>query len=575
MTKHAILIGINNIPDMPYLASPSSYAIKMREWAEGQGYITSFFADEPENVTTAGQCSRGEILKAVRHIIANGTDQLIIYFAGHGVERAPGEDIWLLPGYADDPSESISIFACQPLAYRSGIKHIVFISDSCRSPSNNRNVQHITPSVIFPIFNKEYRTDIDVFYSTHPGANSIDVRDEQGNYRSIYTDNLLKCLKGEVTDVIRPIKRINPTFPAVLSYELNDYLKTKVAKEIEVITGKKQFPTGSVSSSDPLFLSKLGERELVESIGERGLAIIAGSESTEVDVKSISEKINSYVKAKGIGATRELRKVYREFKHDYEFFTSEAVFSNGQTGLFISGLASPTVYGKRNQNYYRFEERKKFTTPQTLSFDDAERRRSEIYFVGNHGSTRFYPVTVIPGFFAQVVFAKNEILTVNYFPTGYDSKHEARNNAAEVAERKANIIMAAKKGIFQGAYELNYDGGYYRKYKHLEPTLGLFAAYAYFQNGDFAGVKSLYDYLLWNGQSILGDITILERLSNRNLDIPLDEELAIPLLTQGWAYLNLFESENLSHLEKYLQPGLWTSFNRDGFGYFKQELTRI
>lgn len=574
MTKHAILIGVNQIPGMPYLASPCSYAIKMKEWAEQQGYITALFADEPEDAPTAGGCSRSEILKTIRDLTATGTDQLVIYFAGHGVERAPGEDIWLLPGYADDPSESISIFACQPLAHRSGIRHVVFISDACRSPTSDRNVQHITPGVIFPILDKEYRTDIDVFYSTHPGANSIDVRDDENNYKSIYSDNLLKCLKGDVKEVIRPIRRVEDPFPAVLSYELNDYLKIKVAEEIERVTGKKQFPTGTVSSSDPLFLSRIEQHGFVESIAETGITFPVEFPSVQRDTKSVSDKLNFYVRSKGIGAKREQNRVFREFKRDYEFFTSDALFKHGETGLFISGLANPTVYGRRDQDYNLFIGRN-FTVPQAVGFDAADRRRNALYFVGNLGRKRFYPITVLPGFFTQVVFAKNEVLTVNYFPTGHNSRADASYYAAEVSERKANIIMAAKKGIFQGADELNFDGGYYRKYKHLEPTLGLFAAYAYFQNGDFEGVRSLYNYLLWSDQYILGDIEMLKRLSSRDHNIVANEEIAIPLLTQGWSYLNLLERNRQNDLVKYLQPGLWTSFDRDGFEYFEQQFTQL
>ncbi|CAM3170038.1 hypothetical protein DRF59_11185 [Chryseobacterium flavum] len=575
MTKHAILIGINQIPGMPYLASPSSYAIKMKEWAEEQGYITALFADEPEGVPIAGECNRWAILKTVRDLTAAGTDQLLIYFAGHGVERAPGEDIWLLPGYVEDPSESISIFACQPLAYRSGIAHVVFISDACRSPTSDRNVHHITPGVIFPILNREYRTDIDVFYSTHPGANSIDVRDDEDNYRSVYSDNLLKCLKGDVEEVIRPVRRLEPTFPAVLSYDLNDYLKTKVAEEIEEVTGKKQFPTGTVSSSDPLFLSRFDGQGLAENIGEAGIALPVELQPVGVDTKSVSEKLDFYVRAKGGGATREFRRISREFKRDYEFFTSDALFRHGDTGLFISGLPAPTVYGRREEDAHWFREGRNFTVPQLLGIDAVDRRENAIYFIGNHGRKRFYPVVVLPGFFTQVVFAKNEVLTVNYFPTGHNSKAEASYNATEVAERKANIIMAAQKGIFQGQYELDHGGGYYRRYKHLEPTLGLFAAYAYFQNGDFYGVRSLYDYLLGSGQSILADIKVLQRLSTRNPDFFPHEELSIPLLTQGWSYLDLLETNRHHHLVRYLQPGLWTSFDRDGFRYFEDQFIEL
>ncbi|KPE52949.1 MULTISPECIES: caspase family protein [Chryseobacterium] len=575
MTKHAILIGINQIPEMPYLASPSSYAIKMKNWAEGQGYITALFVDEPRGESTSGECTRTYILNTVSTIIDEGTDQLLIYFAGHGVERAAGEDIWLFPGYLRDTSESASVLSCQQRAYRSGIKHVVFISDACRSASSATTVQGLDPGALFPNLTRNNRTEIDTFYSTHSGAKSIDVMDEDGNYRSVYSDNLLKCLNGEVTEVIRPIKRLNPPFPAVLSHELNDYLKTKVPDEIYLATGKKQFPIGSVSSSDPLFLSKFSEQVLVETIGETGLSLITDQEPIPVDTEVVSEKLNFYLRAKGGSSAREMQQIKRDFKLDYDFFTADALFQQGETGLYVKGVRNPLVFSSRQQDRQWNDARRNFSSPQIFDFSDVDHGSNAMYFIGNYGGKRFYPITLLRGFFTQVVFHKNELLTVNYFPTDPNGKHESRHYANEVAERKSNIIMAAKKGIFQSTYELNQGGNYYRKYKHLEPTLGLFAAYAYFQNGDFEGVHSLYDFLQQNNQSILGDISLLERLSNRYPSTQQNDMIQIPLLTQGWSYIDLLGYNPLENLVPYLQPGLWTSFSREGFRNIHDNLTQL
>lgn len=56
MTKHAILIGVNTIPGLGYLSSPSSYAIKMKNWALSQGYTTHLFVDEPGDESVSGRC---------------------------------------------------------------------------------------------------------------------------------------------------------------------------------------------------------------------------------------------------------------------------------------------------------------------------------------------------------------------------------------------------------------------------------------------------------------------------------------------------------------------------------------
>lgn len=574
MTKHAILIGVNYVPDLKYLESPCRYACKMQDWARGQGFRTLLFADEPEPENISGNCTRVDILNAIRNIILAGTDQLLIYFSGHGYERAPGEDIWLLPGYAEDTSEAVSVTSCKNLAYRSGVRHVVFISDACRSINKLSSIHHITPGSIFPIMDMNSRVEVDMFYATNPGNKSIDVRDKDGKYRSIYSENLLECLSGNVMEVIREVKQLEPNFPAVLSLQLNDYLKTKVAEEIHLTTGHTQLPMGEVSSSDPLFLSRLNNNNLLHNIGETALSTIKDLPFSVTEPLSVSEKLDSYLSAKGGYDRRRMKKIKENFQIDYEFFTSDEVLENNVTYLLVKGINKPTVFSSRHQDFENEYRGRNFASPQRLQFTNEE-EKSATYFVANNTRKRFYPISVLPGFLTQVVFEKNELLTVNYFPTDTNNRFDARHHAEEVAERKANIIMAAKKGIFQSSRELSQDGGYYRQFKHLEPTLGLFAAYAYFQNGDFEGVRSLYHYILNHRQSILGDISLLNRLSQRNFRGGYYDDIQIPLLTQGWSYLDLLQDNPLGGFVRHLQPGLWTSFDRGGLEKIYANLREI
>ncbi|AZB01817.1 caspase family protein [Chryseobacterium joostei] len=233
MNKHAILIGVNEVPHLDYLSTPSSYAIAMNDWAISQGFKTFLFVDEPDDRIVAGNCSRTDILRSIRGIIEE-TDQLLIYFAGHGVESTATNDIWLLPGYKDDPSDCISISLNKALAYSSGVPHVIFISDACRSPSNTDYLRAATGSAILPKLERlNPTTEVDVLFSTWPGKISVDVRDEKGIYRSTYSDCLLECLHGQIKEVILEVRKVKPGFPAVMTDELNSYLKKTVPLEME------------------------------------------------------------------------------------------------------------------------------------------------------------------------------------------------------------------------------------------------------------------------------------------------------------------------------------------------------
>lgn len=559
MIKHAILIGVNGIPGLKHLSSPSSYAIKMKHWAQGQGYITHLFVDEPGDESISGRCRRSEILDVAMEIVDQGCDQLLIYFAGHGVERTAGDDVWLLPGYVNDTGDCISILASQQLAYRSGIQHVIFISDACRSPSNHRSIRPISPNPLLPNRNNNsYRTVVDIFYSTWPGEMSVDIRNsETGNYQSTYSDSLLECLHGSVPEVVKEIVNITPGFPAVLSHELNNYLKDEVPNRLRRAGERLQYPMGTVSSSDPLFLSRFGTENFNDT--ETGLSTIVEHNHQDIDPKKIDEKLDSYLNLKGGNTKLEFKKVIAEFKRNYEFFTSPLILNREFTGLYITGLSNPVVYSGRERDWH--SERKDFSLPQNLEYNEEDYGERREYFVGNSRADRFYPIKIIPGNLTQVVFERGQLLSVNYFPTNGYRREEAHHWAAEVADRKAHIIMAAKRGMFQGTHEI---GDYLRKYKHLDPTLGLFAAYAYFQKGNFSGVESLYRIMSDDRQSILNDFNLLMSLSLKLPNFLRQDYISMPLLTQGWSYLNLLKYNPYRFLSKQLQPGLWTSFNREG-----------
>ncbi|KAB1231413.1 caspase family protein [Chryseobacterium viscerum] len=563
MNKHAILIGVNEVPQMDYLSTPRSYAIQMQQWAESQGYITHLFIDKPVEGIPSIECSRGPILEEISNIIEAGTDKIFIYFAGHGFEQTAGNDIWLLPGYIRDSSESISVFLNKVLAYTSGVPHIVFISDTCRSRSSDFNHRSILGNQIIPTLNRvNPRTEVDVLYSTWPGQVSTDIRIEDDNYRSIYSECLLECLHGRVHEVIRNITGIVPTFPAVLSYELNNYLKENVPRLMRDAGSKIQVPMGEVNSRDPYFLSRFGEQEQIDEVG-----IEYWSEETRPsrDTRNLDEKLDSLTKLKVGPSKSSIKKLVNSFKKDYQFYTMEDFFGRELTGLHVTGINEPLIFSRREVDW---ENATHDSSPRIFDFNDIDRGGGAIYIVGNRRGNRYYPINVIPGFFTQVVFEKGQVLTVNYFPTSGNAKYEARYYANEVAERKAQIIIAAKNGIFQGTREL---AGYLRSYKQLDPTLGLFAAYAYFQKGDFAGVRSVYDFMLNDRQTIVGDIWLLNKLSLGVSQGNYYEEIPLPLLTEGWSYLKMLKDDPHEELSTQLQPGLWTSFNRIGFDYLYNE----
>lgn len=567
MIKHAILIGVNDIPGLPYLETPSRYAMEMEDWARSQGYHTSLFVDElKDGRPVGGNCSRTEILLAIRSFIKD-TDQLLVYFAGHGVEHNAGNDVWLLPGYQDDPSDCISLFLNKALAYSSGVSHVVFISDACRSPSGSEALRAASGSAIIPKLDRlNPSTEVDVLYSTWPGHISVDIRNEQGEYQSIYSNCLLKCLNGQIPDVIQEIKNITPGFPAVLSDELNRYLKKTVPVEMSSAGRKPQYPMGDVASRDPRFLSSFSDTFLVAESGEAALRYKDNAPETVAPIKRFEAKYKFSMEIGGKKKINHVNKISKEAVYYQSFFTSKGIFKDRDTGLFVTGLAQPLVFSNHAEDSDPFTQ-KNFAIPQIVEYEDGENSYPKVFLIGKN-KKRCYPVNILHGFYTHAVFDKGELRAVNYYPTRFDHKWEANHYSQEIAERKTVIINAAKNGVFQGDEDM---ASYLRTFKSLDPILGLFAAYAYFQKGNYEGVKSVYRFMERDGlDHLIGDLRLLRKLSGPIAPITDPWEAPLPVLTEGWSYLKMLENNPYDYLSTQLISGLWTSFNERGLNYLME-----
>ena len=91
--RAAVLIGIDRTGMLPQLKDAANGARRMESWAHAQGIQhVEVFTDEGGPVNVA------DVKKAIRAIVVSGgTDQLIVYFAGHGVNISGGER-WLFSG---------------------------------------------------------------------------------------------------------------------------------------------------------------------------------------------------------------------------------------------------------------------------------------------------------------------------------------------------------------------------------------------------------------------------------------------------------------------------------------------
>ena len=170
----------------------------MAEWAQAQGMATELITD------ASGPVDIARIKTAIRALVdAGNIGQLLVYFAGHGVNRLR-QEYWLLTDAPDDTQAAVNLAGSVALAATCGIPHVVFVSDACRTAAEGIRAQSITGSEIFP--NREGdEHSVDQFFACDLGRPSHEVRDPDvttAEFSALYTGELLPALNGECAELV-------------------------------------------------------------------------------------------------------------------------------------------------------------------------------------------------------------------------------------------------------------------------------------------------------------------------------------------------------------------------------------
>ena len=204
MVRAGIFIGVDKTGDLDKLQDAASGAKRMFEWAVKQGLPPETHA---RLITDADGSKIGpdQIYDAIEKIINDlhvkgpGLDQLIVYFAGHGVNINRSEH-WLLSDAPVKPSAAVNVSGSVELARYCGIRHVVFISDACRVAPVGIQVQNVRGVDVFPNLGDGYRAKpVDQFYACLLGNTAAEIKDQKTaaqEYQALYTNVMLEALKG-------------------------------------------------------------------------------------------------------------------------------------------------------------------------------------------------------------------------------------------------------------------------------------------------------------------------------------------------------------------------------------------
>jgi hypothetical protein len=590
MSRSAIVIGVNKPTTLAPLQGAVADAKAFAIWAARQGFETKVFTDD------AGEVTLSKIFKEVDRIVKAGTyRQAVVYFAGHGFQNG-GSEVWLLSGAPNNPSEAISVEASVMASRESGLTSVVFISDACRSIPSGMQNNRVEGGSIFPNepLNRNTRPEVDRLFATLPSLVAVEaaLANDKARREGVFTREFMKGYR-------------DPPVTFVDKLAENGQL-------IEVVTNRKLKERVRELVEDAAFEEMPKAGQLPEFILESIQAYVGRVERTRRPSGPIAEVAPEV--SERFAVRRELRAPERTRRETLSpsvvALANQAIDAAGRrdsTGAAIAEIESVRALGIQHtvERYAGPVPVEHFETRTGFSLNGAEvvGARSPHFAadtLGNH-LVRLQPEdtrapsasvliefnngngVVLPGLRGYIghIFVKDGLVTnVNYVPSANTDRwleYSSQRNRVEAL--RATVAAAAALGVFRiepGTAESFGDRS--RILKAIDPTLGLYAAYAYASGGIDSGVRSVRDYMRDDLRAHLFDVAMLADRGVRPRETGPTPILPFcPMLRQGWALLAVREAEvpePVRRARDWLLPALWTTFAPEGVQLLGQAIER-
>lgn len=558
MKKCAVIIGVNKTGNLPQLSEAVNSAQRFEEWAKKQNFDTSLHIDETNPVISR------DIFNAVLGFVKEQSyDLMIIYFSGHGILRAVGDEKWLLSEAPINPNEAINVLSSKMLARMAKIPHVVFISDACRSLPNHHQIASVSGSEIFPIsINTHYMAQVDMFYATSPFSSAFEVKSspDASTYNAIYTDCLLDALEGKVPNILLPLyKQTKPKTYVIPAHYLGEYLRKTVPKKLRKTNlSLSQYPDSEITSQYPK--QYLAEFDKAPSIIPQENYLLAESlEPHRSPTKGRFTIFSALKKAIHFSKNNhiDLKSYYSQIQSSLHKNTSpKAAFV--VTGVEHMDLIVPDSIiiqqEKQNGAIYLLTEALVETTLLVI-------------LENGHG----IPLTIIPKFTGILTLKNNQVLNIDYIPSLPKlENHSYQQRSLMSTGTIIGINPLAQIPIKDTLASLNY---FFTKKRKIDPILELQLITAYFQIGNLSAIDQLILNLNKSSNPLLLDSYILLQLSGYEELLNQRKVYSFcPLMAQTWSYLNISQlthKTTLQGLAQHLVPSLWTTFTPQGVALLK------
>ena len=553
-TRGAVVIGVDKAGDLPKLKAAASGAKEVADWLKKEGYVVKLLDDESAAVRV------GDVFAAVDSFITAGTfEQLVIYFAGHGFLAGTLSEYWMLSGAPHNPNEAVILTECFKYAQYCGIPNVVIISDACRSLASTLGVTSLQGGVIFPeVRGPPLETAVDQFLAAGLGTQAYE--SSLGTAaEGIYTSCLLEAFRRPYADMVETVSGLQ----VVPNTALKRYLAAEVPKKIQAISiTLKQDPDTRLQSNKYIARVTTDERVSVAA-PTVGLADVARAEIEDSPQdRDPFSPVTELRSSSGFAAARDMIVEARGL-------STELPSSSGFT---VSGLTVKSVTtrpGIRTTIKHSTTAR----SPSSLVEIDLSSVSSAsvaLRFADDTGTV----LAALRDYVGNIVVDKSGVRNVSYVPSRNSPlRSYYEDESQRLEELRASVATAAQFGVFRfdGSKETRASAASamadrIRVLKSIDPTLGIYAAYAYDDAGLRDKVESVRYYLRDALNADLYDVALLGRAEDMKGFNP-KYTPCCPMLSQGWGLLRVKNAslpESIAPARDHLRVSLWNSLDSNG-----------
>lgn len=580
MVRAAVLIGVSQTGNLQTLKAVHDGVRAMERWALGQGMdreLVKVLSDEDGPVEVA------QVKKAVKEIVDLTTvHQLIVYFSGHGVNISRGE-YWLLSGAPEDSNAAVNVAGSIELARTCGIRHVVLISDACRTAAEGIQGQGIRGSEIFPnVLDAVEERPVDVFFACGLGDPALEVKNPKkaaAGYRAVYTDSLVQALEGKKNVAVkhpekpRTVQLIEVdrsgdgprglVRPVPLSFHLRADVLARLIKA-RVKPGVNQTPVARIISQETWLAEVPLPPGSLSGAGD-GADRVA---FTEPAVQTMFE-VSGRMLTSALSENRILALEPPSAAHAPLAGPLGRIFEpfgprhfESSCGFKVRGASFASATGAGVDAAIPDPERR------ILSVQGVAEGAANLLIEFQDGTGMVLPA--IRDYVGSITVEDRAVVNVTYEPVDDSAQWQAmKSRAEELRSLRALLAASARLGVFRLrdedaellAERMKVGGG-------LDPTIALYASYAYHDRQESKTVRAMQKAILRDLKVRLFDLALLGG-ELRGKGVASENELHpfVPLLSQGWALLGAQQvvlPADLRELVDHRVESLWTLFDPRG-----------